>query len=289
MRSTRFYRPVLAKLRGREALFAKQSLAEAYREGASMDVPAFDFTAPDSRFAIKTRRTAVRHKMNSEDFEPDFFDMGPFQITYKFPSARRNNRFPLLNPPVTKGRGVPKGEYGAPGWSFRMLYEFLCASYNNGELFIDTYFASVFKMRPVYRRLLDIYKTIQRDIDAEQKSLYEALPRRKDGLLPDRRFREFKKFSDFRVWGSPVIKSECGRLAAAIRTDIEECLRTGILPLRGGKNARVAAKWQLVRAGLGGMVHLSRLFYASGQLIQSLQIFVEIGDVTPSAALPGAA
>jgi hypothetical protein len=214
--------------------------------------------------------------------------MGPFQITYKFSDAVRNNRFPVLNPPVLKGGRIPKGEYGAPGWPFRMLYEFLCENYNNGIPFVDTYFAEVFKLRPVYRRFRDIYSAVQRALDVEQERRYAALPRKAD-KTPDRRFRAYKKFSDFSVWGDPVIKGECARLAADIREDIETCLRTGILPLRGAPGARVGAKWQERRAGLAGMAHLSRLFYASGQLIRSLRIFVEIGDAAPGAVLPGAA
>lgn len=62
---------------------------------------------------------------------------------------------------------------------------------------------------------------------------------------------------------------------------MEVCLRTGTLPLRGIKNATVAKETKELRAGLEGMIHADRLFYASGELIKHLNIYVEVGDIAP--------
>ena len=175
-----------------------------------------------------------------------------------------------LQPNLTK-------EYGAPGWSFRMLYEFLCEAYNGGEPFVDTYFDQVFKIRPVHSDFTAIYDSIQDSINAEQLALFMELPLTADGT-PDMRYTASKRFMDFKVWQDPIVKQGCGRLAKLIRHDIEVCLSTGQLPLRGREGATISRRAKKLRDELGGMIHPSRLFYASGQLIQHLNIYVEIGD-----------
>jgi hypothetical protein len=42
-----------------------------------------------------TRRVALHGNNRPGDFEPEFFDMGPFQVTYNFSHAIRKNNFPL--------------------------------------------------------------------------------------------------------------------------------------------------------------------------------------------------
>jgi len=86
------------------------------------------------------------------------------------------------------------------------------------------------------------------------------------------------KFADFKVWQDPIVRQDCKILAKSIRDDIEACLRTGKLPLRGREGATVSSWARKQRAKLVGMVHPDRLFYASGQLIQHLNIYVEVGE-----------
>jgi len=272
---TRFYRPTLADLTKGELMFAGKSLDKFYRRNTELDVPDFDFAASSTKHPIMTRRIAERYLNRPEDFKPEYFNMGAFQITYNFSHAIRKNTFPTrasfpLNP-------KPVGEYGASGWSFRMLYEFLCEAYNCGIPFIDTYFKDTFKSRPVYARFLSIYSDIQDDINNEQFELFKAVPLKADGT-PDMRYAESKKFMDFKVWQDNIIKQDCKRLAADIRHDIEVCLSTGKLPLQGGQEGRtVSSGTRKIRREFVGL-NPSRLFYASGSLIEHLNVYIEIGD-----------
>lgn len=75
-----------------------------------------------------------------EGLTGDAFGKGDFEITYDFSSAPRNNWFTNVN-----GKRV---KYGSDGWSFRTLYEFLCATYCGGEYFIDSYFEKWFAFSP---------------------------------------------------------------------------------------------------------------------------------------------
>jgi hypothetical protein len=270
---TRFYKPAPAKLTGRELMFAGEGLDRDYRRGTGLDVPDFDFAAPASPHRIMTRRVALRGNNSPDDFEPEFFDMGPFQITYNFSHAIRKNAFPLKNalpyqPKVTGG-------YGAAGWSFRMLYEFLCEAYNGGYPFVDTYFAQLFKTRSVYAGFKGIYDTIQENINAEQLNLFMSLPLKSDGT-PDMRYTASKRYKDFKVWQDPIVRQDCKRLARAVRDDIVVCLSTGRIPMR--KQA-VSKRTKETRAKLAGL-HPSQFFFASGQLIRHLNIYVEVGGLT---------
>ena len=280
MAKTRFYKPSLAVLTDKELAFAKESLERKYAHWGERSVPEFDFLLPIVGRPIMDRNIAMRFNRATTDFSPEYFDMGPFQVTYNFSDAVRKNNFPVKNA-LFSDRAV--GEYGAPGWSFRMLYEFLCEVFNGGVPFVDTYFGQLFKTRPVYRRFLSIYDDIQQDIDEEQVDLYANLPLKADGT-PDMRYTASKRFKDFRVWQDPIIRQGCQRVAGEIRADIETCLRTGRLPLRSKEGATVSHKTREMRSKLGGMVHANRLFFASGQLIRNLNIYVEIGAKGARAA-----
>jgi hypothetical protein len=269
---TRFYKPALAKLTGRELMFAGESLDKDYRRGTGLDVPDFDFAALASPRRMMTRRIALRGNNASADFEPEFFDMGPFQITYNFSHATRKNIFPMKDALPYQPKAT--GEYGASGWSFRMLYEFLCAAYNGGYPFVDTYFGQVFKTRAVYAGFKGIYDTIQEDINAEQLNLFMSLPLKNDGT-PDMRYTESKRYKDFKVWQDPIMRQDCKSLAEAIREDIIVCLSTGHIPLRKAAVSRRTAKAREKLSGLDP----SRFFFASGRLIRHLNIYVEVGRV----------
>jgi hypothetical protein len=207
---TRFYKPRLATLTKKERMFAQESLSKDYRYGTELDVPDFDFIAPATAHPIRTRRIGLQYLDRPEDFEPEFFGMGPFQITYAFSHAIRRNHFPVKGALALRPKVM--GTYGASGWSFRMLYEFLCEVYNRGVPFIDTYFSETFKTRPVYTRFKSIYETIQDDINGEQFRWFTTLPLKADGT-PDMRYTVSKKFMDFKVWQDPIIKRNCARLA----------------------------------------------------------------------------
>jgi hypothetical protein len=251
-------------------MFAGGSLDKDYRRGTEFDVPDFDFAAPSSSHQIMTRRVALTGNNRPDDFEPEFFDMGPFQITYNFSHAIRKNNFPLRNALPYQPKAT--GEYGAGGWSFRMLYEFLCEAYNGGYPFVDTYFGQVFKTRTVYAGFKSIYDTIQEDINAEQFVLFMSLPLKADGT-PDMRYAASKRYKDFKVWQDPIVRQDCKRLAKAVRDDIVVCLSTGRIPL---KKEAVSKRTEKAREKLIGL-DPSRFFFASGQLIRHLNIYAEVG------------
>jgi hypothetical protein len=251
-------------------MFAGESLDREYRRGTDLDIPDFDFAAPASPHQMMTRRIALRGNNTSEDFEPEFFDMGPFQITYNFSHATRKNIFPMKD--ILPYQPKVTGEYGSSGWSFRMLYEFLCAAYNGGYPFVDTYFGQDFKTRAVYTRFKSIYDTIQEDINTEQLNLFMSLPLKADGT-PDMRYAASKRFKDFKVWQDPIVRQDSKRLAEAIRKDIVVCLSTGRIPL---SRQSVSERTRKVRAKFAGL-DPSRFFFASGQLIDHLNIYVEVG------------
>jgi len=245
---TKFYKPRrLSNLTRMETMFI-----EEHSDWSYFDKPLFDFVAEKS-FKPMTRR--IGSGGQDEDH----------QITYNFSNGIRNNKFATLAG-LLSGKGSTE-EYGAKGWSFRMLYEFLCETFNGGVPFIDTYFQRVFKSRGVYAEFQEIWGDIQDDLN--QEIFME--PQREDG--------KFKKLTDFNLWRDPIIKARCAMMAQQIRDDIELCLSTGKLVLRGREGATISKKSQEIRRRLIGMAHYSRLFYASGQLIQNLNIFVEIKDI----------
>jgi hypothetical protein len=268
--ATRFYRPTLAKPVESERIFAEKGVGNDYQGGGEFEAPIFDFVAPSSLYPVMTRRVALRGNNRPEDFEPEFFDMGPFQITYNFSRAVRTNTFPLRD--ALPHQAKSKGEYGAGGWSFRMLYEFLCETYNGGHPFVDTYFGQVFKTRSVYAEFKGIYDAIQEDINVEQLRQFMSLPLKRDGS-PDMRYAVSKRFKDFKTWQKPFVKQGCARIAGAIREDIVVCLSTGRIPLRKAVVAKQTAKARERLVGLNPF----RFFFASGQLIRHLNIYVEIG------------
>jgi hypothetical protein len=261
---TKFYKPRVARLTDGEHAFFNKSLDSSY--GRIKGVSGIDFvlTSPST---IMTRRIAMRSLKRSGD-------MGPFQITYNFSSKIRNNLFTAKNANKALEPILSQREYGASGWSFRALYEFLCEYYNGGHPFVDTYFDSVFKTRPAYKRFLVLYNDVQDKLNAAQFDIYSALPLKSDGS-PDERYGAYKDFKSLK-WQDPIIKQSCKDVADEIRADIVRCLYSGRIPMSGRISPTVADRTARARAELDAMRHPNRLFFASGQLISNLNIFVEI-------------
>jgi hypothetical protein len=85
---TKFYKPTLAKLTNMERMFGSKVFKR--------DTAEFDFLASGLQHSIMNRRVALQYNNRPEDFEPEYFDMGPFQIMYNFPSSVRSNVFPVM-------------------------------------------------------------------------------------------------------------------------------------------------------------------------------------------------
>jgi len=266
MLATRFYEPKELKLTAKELLFAEQNSTKRLANRPRVSYPEeaeFNFFAP-----FKSR--VVMHDANSGKSA----ERWPYQIMYNFPPEIRSNVFPVMGK-----TGKVMARYGASGWSYRMLYEFLCDMYNGGFPFVDTYFQRVFKTRTVYGRFLEIYDTIQENIAGEQEDMNVPL---KADNTPDMRFTVSKKFMDFKVWRDPIIRQNCEDLGKAIRDDIVLCLRTGNIPLERGQ--RVSEKTKQMRERFGWTENPDQLFYASGRLIKHLRIYVRIGEKGAQAA-----
>lgn len=218
---------------------------------------------------IMTRRVATVG-VQKDTARPDSFHVGDFQITYSFSSAIRKNKFPLRWAKRTLlGK---KGQYGASGFSFRLLYDFLCREYNGGEYFIDTYFARVFSSRAIFKKFIRLNGRIQESIASEREALLEKVPLKMDGT-PNMWYKVSKFFMNFKAWQDPIIKSECKDIAREIRLDIIRSLSTGKIPLR--KQA-VSPSTEKTREHFAGL-DARQYFYASGQLIEHLSVYVELG------------
>jgi hypothetical protein len=99
-----------------------------------------------------------------------------------------------------------------------------------------------------------------------------SLPLKNDGT-PDMRYMASKRYKDFKVWQDPIVRQDCKNIAEAIRQDIVVCLSTGHIPLN---RKQVSKRTKEARAKLAGL-NPSRFFFASGQLIRHLNIYVEVG------------
>ena len=194
---------------------------------------------------------------------PAFSDDFDWQITYSFPSAIHNNISPL-------GK-----VYGGYNVTYRRLYLILCERLNNGEYFIDTYFDSVYPY------------TIKEDIDVELNNIkgelllyaedivLENAVVTKSGTLDKRyksnrgipsRIREYHKFA------SEWEEKKGADLADKIKEDIIRCLENGQIPLNHTTNMPSTIRRRL-EAGYSD----DQVFYALGDLINHIQLFVKIG------------
>jgi len=241
MVTSKFYRPQMAALSGKEKIF----LGLAEEAGLNYFVPS----------EMTTRKVVDARNIG-----------GGAHVTYSFSRAVRNNRF------ATMSGGA--GEYGVSGISFRLLYEFLCEAFNGGEYFIDTYFAAIFDTRSVSYELSQINDSIVYDIEEEKALLEESLVQRKSGEL-DMRYTVNKRYAALKAWKNPVRVSECTRVAEKIKRDIVSCLAAGRIPLRKSAVSDSTRAKRNRFIGLGK----DKFFFASGQLIEHLKIYVELEEV----------
>jgi hypothetical protein len=191
-----------------------------------------------------------------------------FQITYSFPVKTRINVF--------AGQ-----EYGAPHVTMRQLYDFLCRVYNGGERFIDTYFDYIFPASPAGRMFAGFRAETAGMVNAEYRRIAAARARKTTGTgEADKRTREWRAVKDFRLWRDGLFIDRLGMLHRTIKREIVQYLSIGKIPLRFAP----ARETLEVRAQRG--LNVPHGFYASGQLINSLQISIRIPESAFRAA-PG--
>jgi hypothetical protein len=198
-----------------------------------------------------------------------FMERNNFQITYSFSRNMRN--------PVSSYVGAFSGvkvAYGAPGVTFRQLYDFLCAKFNGGERFIDAYFQLVFP----YSNTGRLFKSFEDRVYKELQDEYEGW--RMDAMArkttkagqPDLRTKEGIRLKDFAVWRRPHVQEYLDSFRDAVRQEIIASLSTGRIPL----NHRDSSKTLRFREKIG--LDSQHVFYASGRLIRDIQIDIRMPE-----------
>jgi hypothetical protein len=229
------WREKLENLTGMERMFAQRWLDLGYAEKGS----EIDFIArskSNSTDKLIFRRIADYYDNNEETIDPDELDVSRFQITYDFPSRARDNVF---------YNGLLHGVYGEANFSFRLLYEFLCKTFNDGEYFIDRYLRVEFKQTGVYERFLGYKKNMLRRMAEELKAEKKRL--RGGGAFKDVRGR-FKRTSeatmrDIRQEFSRVVNDNLDNRLFSSTEDAAKAVRDlvteyGLVPDRIDKSAK---------------------------------------------------
>lgn len=185
---------------------------------------------------------------NADDFE--------WQITYSFPATLRANIF----------NGY---KYGGDYVTFRRLYLILCEHFNDGEYFIDTYFKKVYPYTMKQRVDYLMQDTKEGLLELANSNLYDVRLNN-DGSL-DKRFNIEKRLADYKVFAEEWENGLGEDIAREVKEDIIASLHTGIIPLNRVLDKRTIRLRE--RAGLD----TEHLFYASGSLINSIQLNFHIG------------
>lgn len=235
------------------------------------------------------------------------YGKGTFEITYDFSTAIRRNKFE--NP---RTRNIVS--YGSGGWSFRTLYEYLSTTYGGGTYFIDTFFDRYFTSSPAFQVYQDLIQEVnlgvQEDIEAMRRTGPEGLQGRAvlKKFVEEQTGRQLRDASgrfasvaspDARVeqdirsalsdggWAKLLaprrkqIEFKMKELSDRIRESIIECLRAGDLTRRAAKGT-IENRWRL------RLLDSSSLFYASGQLVKDMKIYVQLdsGGWNPGEKAP---
>ncbi len=199
----------------------------------------------------------------AEEDLPDISDDFDWQITYNFPSEIHNNISPLNK------------VYGGAHVTYRRLYLILCERFNEGEFFVDEYFNSVYPSSYAKEAVDVELSNLKGELLYYLEDLTEGAKITTRGTLDKRatranrgmasRIREWEDFA--REW-----EEEKGyELAEIIKDDIIRALGNGEVPLKHTMSA--GTKKKRIQAGY----EPEPLFFAMGDLIEHIQLFVKIG------------
>ena len=212
----------------------------------------------------KRNREKGRWLKKNENEIPEFTDADfDWQITYSFPSDLHNN--------VTESGKI----YGGETVTYRRLYLILCEAFNGGDFFVDEYFNSVYPHSWVKERVDVELNNLQDELTYYASDLLEGAVATRKGELDRRytvvnrgmksRIREWKAFA--RQW-----EEEKGEgLAELVAEDIKRALEVGEIPL----NHKLSERTKKLRRYAG--LNDEMVFYATGDLIDHIQLFVKIG------------
>ena len=206
------------------------------------------------------KRYDIENNLDNFIFTDEDFD---FQITYKFRAGIRRVMF----------NGI---KYGSYPMTFRRLYELLCQHFNSGNYFIEQYFDSVYVSNGMKARVDEELAEVKEYLVQIAESYIGNVRIKADGTLDRRykdnkglktRLRAYEKFA--KQWENVKGKE----IADLIKEDIISSLATGALPLSKTWLSKETME-KRIKAGLDSPMSV---FYASGQLINNLILYVRIG------------
>lgn len=195
---------------------------------------------------------------------PDITDVKgiKWQITYNFPEELHDNISPLGN------------IYGGNTVTYRRLYLILCERFNNKEYFVDTYFRDVYP------------NTMKEQVDVELQTVKDELEMyrahvvlngakiTKSGNLDKRYHKQnapyYKALRDYDKFKESWEDEKGDELAELIADDIKRALSVGEIPLN--REHTVKTEKKRIQAGYSA----DPVFYAMGDLIDHIQIYVKI-------------
>ena len=193
---------------------------------------------------------------------PDFSSDFDWQITYKFPSTIHNNISPLGKP------------YGSPNVTYRRLYLILCERFNGGEFFVDEYFNSVYPHSWVKDEVDVELNNLKGELVFYLEDLMEGARITKKGNL-DKRQRNYADYvgalKEWEAYAREWEEDKGNKLAEIVRDDIIRSLENGEIPL----NHVLAESTKRKRIQVG--YNDEPLFFAMGDLIEHIQLFIKIG------------
>ena len=195
-----------------------------------------------------------------------------FQITYSFPAERRSGVRAILGASV--GALI---RYGSERFTYRQLYDFLCARFNGGERFVDVYFQMLFPHSAAGRAFQRFEKTVHDELNGEYDRRWVAAFERKHTRFgaPDLRTAPGLRLKEFDAWKTGRVAAamaELERFRRDVRDEIIQSLSTGRIPL----NHRDTSETLELRRRLG--LDSKRVFHASGALIQSIEIDIRMPE-----------
>ena len=201
-------------------------------------------------------------KKKSEDLL-DFSDEFDWQITYNFDDYLRNPMTPTNN------------QFGGSWVTMRRLYLILCESLNGGRFFIDEYFDQVYPYtikQDVDARLADLKKGILAGYIETAVDFGVRVTKTGRVYKADAKRRGLRKVLKAYETEAEAWENREGReIADMIKEHIRGCLESGQIPLEiqddSERTERLRRRY--------GLPETPR-FYATGQLINSLRLYVNI-------------